>query len=137
MTRREALSLTGSVRWANRVRGLVMFRPDRHDASDALVHLKHQAVVRGDEYDDIFRSLLCPGAPVTVRFAWQPEVDLLAPWQPQELICENGERLAAVPEPTRGEAHLPRAFRAARERKREDESQEAVRIYRRSSRARR
>jgi len=90
-------TITGRVRWCNRRLGIVSFGPDREDASNVTMQL----ALRADEYDDDvdkkLKRLMRPQAPVSVTFSWRPDLDFLKPWQPLEVICADGERLAIEP----------------------------------------
>ena len=88
----QTMTLSGHVRWFNRSRGLVMFRPDRPDASDILIHLQLQRPwVNADDMK--LRKLIRPLAAMTVTFTWRPDIDVLAPWHPNSLVSA-GEMLA-------------------------------------------
>jgi hypothetical protein len=92
----EFMSLAGQVRWCNRSRGLLMFRPNRPDAGDMLIALELKSSAAGHEADTKLREALRPMSPVTIAFAWRPDVDILAPWQPREVVASAGERFAAA-----------------------------------------
>jgi len=85
------LDIEGSVSWCNLYRGLLKFRPHRSDAAERLVALE---VRDGDDVERL-RKYAHPLAPVTLRVGWNPEIDILAPWQAIEIVFANGERVPA------------------------------------------
>lgn len=95
----STLSLDGKVKWCHRQRGLLSFGPDRPDASDLLVRLARPR--DGGDDAERMRRLLRPAAPITMVLTWQPDVDLLMPWQATEVVCGDGERFAVEPKSQR------------------------------------
>jgi hypothetical protein len=85
------LELVGKVRWCNYTRGIVSFQPDRSDAR------KHELRIylRNAGDSALLRTHARPDQWVRMRYEWEPDTNVLAPWQAKELILKNGERLAA------------------------------------------
>jgi hypothetical protein len=106
-----------------------MFRPVRPDASDMLIYLKMKAARYNDDADKKLKMLLRPGAAVVVVLSWRPDLDVLAPWQPREVVAAGEERLEAVPNPAVEEARLPTRRREAAEQRRWDAEQKRTRSY--------
>jgi hypothetical protein len=88
------LDVAGRVRWCNRLRGYVSFAADRTDASPILMRVVAQSM---QGFEAIARMNLRPDGPVTVAFAWHPELDIFAPWRPEQLRCEDGTQLTVRP----------------------------------------
>ena len=125
----ETMRIDGHVRWCNRPRGLLMFRPARPDASDMLIYLALKAEHLDDDADKRLKTHLRPGAAVAVVLSWRPDLDVLAPWQPREVVAVGGERLEAVSNPAIEEARLPARKRQAAEQQRRDAEQKRTRSY--------
>jgi len=89
--RETRLTIRGTVAWCNRARGILMFEPEGAGASRRAIHFDH-----GNDEAKVKR-LLRPGMVVTVSLRWRPEVDVLSPWQPEEIICTDGDRFTARP----------------------------------------
>jgi hypothetical protein len=64
-------------------------RPDPSDAR------KHELRIYFRNADDsaLLRKHARPDQWIRIRYEWEPDTDVLAPWQPKELIFKNGERL--------------------------------------------
>ena len=85
------LELAGKVRWCNYTRGIVSFQPDRSDAR------KHEVRIYFRNADDtaLLRTHARPEQWVRIRYEWEPDIDVLTPWQAKELVFKDGESLAA------------------------------------------
>jgi hypothetical protein len=81
------LTVEGRVRWCNIARGCLSVGPDDRSASDVLIKFQLAHSRKAKTWSGALAEVLRPGAPVVVKLAWQPELDVFSPWQPFELVA--------------------------------------------------
>jgi hypothetical protein len=83
------LVVKGTVAWCHTARGLLSFHADPPGRDPMVVRLQVDAA------DRLRLQRQRPGMAVTVKLSWRPDLDILAPWAPQEVTCANGDRFVA------------------------------------------
>jgi hypothetical protein len=83
------LVVKGTVAWSHAACALLSFHTDPPGRDPMVVRLQVDAA------DRLRLQRQRPGMAVTVKLTWRPDLDILAPWAPQEVTCANGDRFVA------------------------------------------
>ncbi len=86
----KRMTVSGTVAWCHKTRGLLMFDTEPRGRDGTLIRLTPAAVT-----DPNLRPLRA-GSAVSVTFAWRPDLDVVSPWVPVEVIAPNGNQFAVV-----------------------------------------
>lgn len=86
-------TLSGTVAWCNWRRGLLKCHAEPRTSGALLIKLKV------DASEQARLRCLRPSSPVAIKVAWCPDLDVLSPWVPLEVISATGEHFATAIRP--------------------------------------